>query len=68
LLTKNRRSFFTEFVENASNSKSSGCNVATTNQQPKPNAEPKTAASAKSYGRISSRADFSSSTNLKIKN
>jgi hypothetical protein len=42
------------------------CGDATTNQQPKPDAEPKTVVSAKSYRSRSSRVGISSSSNLKI--
>jgi hypothetical protein len=42
------------------------CGNVTTNQQQKLDTEPKTAVSAKSYGRLSSRAGFPSSSNLKI--
>jgi hypothetical protein len=41
------------------------CGVASTTLQPKPAAEPKKAVSAKSAGRRSSRAAFSSSTKIK---
>jgi hypothetical protein len=41
------------------------CAVATTSNQPKPDAKPKIAVSAKSYGSRSSRVDVSSS-NLKF--
>jgi hypothetical protein len=43
------------------------CGKPTTNLQPKPDAEPKTAVSAKTYVRRSSWAVFPFSSNLKIK-
>jgi hypothetical protein len=43
------------------------CGKPTTNQQPKPHTESKTAVSTKTYGSRSSRAGFPSSSNLKNK-
>jgi hypothetical protein len=48
-------------------SKWTACAIATTTLQPKPDAKPKTAVSAKTYRSRSSRDGFTSSSNLKIK-
>jgi hypothetical protein len=45
-----------------------GCAAPTTNQQPKPDADAKTQSPAMTLGSRSSRADFTSSSKLKIKN